>query len=342
VSGESGGSAGGAAATGGGRSGGNGAAGGDGGVAPINDASTDRWIGTSVKPSPPGASPGAADGASGGLTAGALSSYDNGSGTAVGGTPLSGAPNPIRGRPLLGEATGVAGLAGGASGVSAARWTAWGVPTSAAAGGAVGSAPNGGRSPTPGSASGAGGSAAALTSTGSSTGGSAGSGGGSSTTFRCTSGMPAVGAVVSGLDVGGGSAAPAEATDRWIAVGRGGGSSVSSGARAEEMDGRPRPPPSPSTTPVGAESTTAWLSDPVKTGDRQLESSLANVAGRETGAIGVSRLRWIGGRNAQPIGLGAGAAGAGVGGVGDGAGSTDRRDHGQRTARLTSLQRGGC
>ena len=118
------------------------------------------------------------------------------------------------------------------------------------------------------------------------------------------------------------------------------------GRRPGGVVGVPRPAPSPSMTPPGTVSTTAWLSVPVKDGDRHAGSSAGNAVGRVTGSIGVSRVRWIGGRNAHPIGDGAGSTGVGATAAGSLSPAQARRPvrrvHGQRTSgHLRGLGGGG-
>ena len=94
-------------------------------------------------------------------------------------------------------------------------------------------------------------------------------------------------------------------------------------------------------TPPEEVSTTAWLRESVKAGERQAESSPGDSSGRVTEAIGAARVRWIGGRNAQPIGDGgAGGSAAGVAvGADCGGGSAARRVQGQRTAHRSPASR---
>ncbi len=131
-------------------------------------------------------------------------------------------------------------------------------------------------------------------------------------------------------------------TDRDT-VGRGGGSSVSSGAGPRTRLGVPSPPPSPSTRPPGTVSTTAWPSVPVKVGERQAVSSAGKVVGRVISVIGAASERWIGGRKAHPIGPGPGSGAtarpASEPVAADPVGRSSARDHGQRIAQRSSARR---
>ena len=224
-----------------------------------------------------------------------------------------------------------------------------GVSASVEGGGAAESTGSGATDSFCSTGSGTGTGSGSRTGSGSGSGSGSGTGVGSSTTARWTSGIPTDGAWVSDgagrtssdpdAVAGSGAAAPGR-TDRCTAVGRGGGSSVSSGAWAVVFVGWPSPPPSPSMTPPEEVSTTAWLRESVKAGERQADSSPGNSTGRVIGAIGGARVRWIGGRNAQPIGDGgAGGSAAGVAAVAGCGGSAARRVQGQRTAHRSPASR---